>query len=614
MNLLRETMAATPLAPALEARRLARTPGMREKIEALSQRLSRPLLAMQRQAESCLREMVAVNSAPAEYLFDHGLGPAHTRAFTIEADGAALARLRQLNDRHALIFLPSHRSYADPFVMTKTLQEHGVSRTHILGGDNLRFFPFGPIARHSGGVFIRRSFKDDEVYKLVLQEYLGHLAASGSNLEWYMEGGRSRTGKLRPPKYGLLSYLVGAIRNGQAEDVILVPTSITYDQLHEVRAMLDDELSGHKPKEGLAWLAAYARMQRRWIGKVHVRFGEPMSLSQRLSQESGETRNTVAKIAFEVFQRINQATPVTAQALVTLALLSAGERALTLDEVQRHVHPLLDYAHARSLPTSQIENLRHHSGVLDTLDSLVGTGVVSRYDEGLEPVFAIEPGQHGVAAFYRNSAVHWFVNRAITELALWHTLNLDVENLEAEARRRTLALRDLLKFEFFFSEKHAFRDELLEEASLWDPGWRERSKTREQRLALLKNANFLIAHTVLPSFLGAYFIVSDRLAAHPNTRPIDRKQFLDECVTVGRQYLLQKRLLTPESISRELFTNALRLADNRKLLTPGGAELGERRRAFAKECADAVAATAALGELNRCHAITTTEEPTHGAL
>lgn len=609
---LGELLSSTPLAPRIEARRLARNNRFRALAADIAERLKLPTTMAARKVEAALREMVAVESRLFTLLFDHALGPAHTQAFTIDADTEALERLRQLNERHALIFLPSHRSYADPFVMSRVVLMHGFSRSHILGGDNLRFWPMGPIGRHSGGVFLRRSFKNDEVYKLVVQEYLSHLVGNRRNLEWYMEGGRSRTGKLRPPKYGLLTYLVAALRNGVAEDVILVPTAITYDQLHEVRAMASEELTGSKRKESLAWLAAYARMQSRWIGGVHVRFGEPVSLAERLQQNAADPRNAVAKIAFEVFQRINRATPVTAQALVTLALLGSDDRALSLDEVLQQVLPLLDYAHARSLPTSQIEDLRHHCGVLKTLDTLVATGVVSRYDRGLEPVFKIEPGQHSVAAFYRNSAVHWFVNRAILELAIWAAAQHEVPDLFVDARRTTLVLRDLLKFEFFFSEKAAFRDELLEEASLFGPDWRERSATREQRLALLREAPFLIAPTVLPAFLEAYYIVSDRLAAHPDSRPIDEKRFLDECMTVGRQYFLQKRLRTPECVSRELFGNALRLADNRKLLAPGGAELGVRRRAFAKECADAVAATTALRDLDRYRHPASTGEPPHG--
>ena len=604
MNLIRQTIASTPLGLRLKARAIVRSPRMKAQIAALAERLQLPVAEIARRAESCLGEMVTEDSALFKYLWDHGLGPAHTRAFTLDIDRASLSGLKRLNEKHALVFLPSHRSYADPFVTTKTMMETGMPRTHILGGDNLRFFPFAPIARHSGGVFIRRSFKNDEVYKMVLQEYLAHLVAKGRNLEWYMEGGRSRTGKLRPPKYGLLTYLVQAIRDGMAEDVILVPTSITYDQLHEVQDMARQEMSGAKPKEGFAWLAAYARMQSRWIGQVHIRFGSPISLAQRMREagdEAEKKRYLVEKTAFEVFRRINDATPVTAQALVTLALLTVGNRALTLTQVHSHIQPLLEYAHARSLPTSQVDVLRHHYGLLETLDTLTRTGVVNRFTGGIEPVFSIEPGQHTVAAFYRNSAVHWFVNRAILELAMFKAAHSGERDLVAAGKRETLALRDLLKFEFFFADRAGFREELLRESDLFDPEWRNRIATGEQRLQMIADSPFLIAHTVLPTFLEAYFIVADRLEAQPSGRPLDDKALMDECVAVGRQYVLQQKLRHPECISRELFSNALRLAENRNLVKPGDPSLGARRSAFARECQEAVASLEALGALDRRH-------------
>lgn len=599
----RQTITATPLGPALEARRISRSEAFQAAVDALADHLQRPRATVEREATSCLREMVSVESGAATYLYDNLLGPAHTRAFTIDADATALSKLREANEDASLIFLPSHRSYADPFIMTKTLRDHGLRRSHILGGDNLRFFPLGPIARHSGAVFIRRTLGDDETYKTMLQVYLSELLRKGHNLEWYMEGGRSRTGKLRPPKYGLLKYLVRAIEGGAAKDVLLVPTSITYDQLHEIHAMTSFERSGSKPKEGLSWLASYAKMQGKWIGEVHVRFGEPISLADRISQadRSDKQRYLVERVAFDVFSRINASTPVTAQALVTLALLTAGDRALSLHEVHSQVFPMLDYARARSLPTSQVNPLHHHHGVLETLQTLTRTGVVSRFDEGIEPVFRIAPGQHAVAAFYRNSAVHWFVNRAILELAMWKAAHSGEVDLVKAGKHETLALRDLLKFEFFFPDRDGFREELLTESDLFDPEWRGRIATRESRLKMIADAPFLIAHTVLPTFLEAYFIVADRLQARPVGREIDQKAFLDECVAVGQQYVLQQRLRHSECISRELFSNAIRLAENRNLFQPGGADLGPRREAFARECQSAVDAVYALGRLDSRH-------------
>jgi glycerol-3-phosphate O-acyltransferase len=171
----------------------------------------------------------------------------------------------------------------------------------------------------------------------------------------------------------------------------------------------------------------------------------PFSLRQAHPREDNQPlRWTPDKIAFEVFQRINQVTPVTASALVTLALLSAHDHALTLQEVCDVIEPLLDYASRRSLPTAALGDLRGTRGVEEVLDTLVQSGVVGRHDGGLAPVFYIEPGKHSVAAYYRNSAIHWFVNRAIVELGI--VVSSHEGSGDAIDRRRDVAfgLRDLL--------------------------------------------------------------------------------------------------------------------------------------------------------------------------
>src|SRR5260370_35897446 len=188
-------------------------------------------------AGAALHGRVASMSPIAVALLSGALRPLHARAWEVQADTAGLERLRVLHRRHALVFLPSHRSYADSLLLADGLAAHEFPRNHVLGGDNLCFWPIGPLANRAGVVFIRRSFSGDEVYKLALPEYLGYLLAKRFNLDWYMEGGRSRTGKLRPPRYGLLTYLAEAVERGPAEDRYLVPVSITYDQLREASAM-----------------------------------------------------------------------------------------------------------------------------------------------------------------------------------------------------------------------------------------------------------------------------------------------------------------------------------------------------------------------------------------
>ncbi len=603
MNLLElnPILAATLIRRKQMARTVARSPRFMEQIEKLAGQLGKSSDSVAREALGVLEQIVTVQSPAFALAFDFGLGPMHTRAWTVDADQQSLARLKTLNETHALVYLPTHRSYADAFILSRLLRAHGMKRNYILGGNNLGFWPLGTIIRRAGGILIRRSFQDDEVYKLVIREYLAWLAARRLNLEWYMEGGRSRTGKLRPPRYGLLNYLAAAVETGGADDMLLVPVSTTYDQMHEVTNMAAEEAGMAKAKEGLAWLAGYARMQQKWIGNAYVRFGEPMSLRDSLARadSEGSGKWTVAKIAFEVFQRINRVTPVTAPALVTLALLGVRDRALTLDEVTETLKPLLDYASARGLPRSQLDPLQQKAGVDETLRTLEKSGVVSRYSGGREAVFTIEPGQHSVAAFYRNSAIHWFVNRAILEMALLGSADDDQADPMERAWNAAFALRDLLKFEFFFSDKATFSEELKEESRLLDRQFRQHVATAQERKALLTKSPFLIAHRVLRSFLEAYFIVADRLAERPADRKIDKKTLTEECVAVGKQYVLQQRLRNPECVSREIFGNALSLAGNRGLLEAGGDELVKRRRELADQLDAAVLAVDAIDTLDQ---------------
>ncbi len=582
------------------AKQVAQSDRFVRQIELLAAQLGRDPQSVATEAFKGLQEIVTVQSPFFGAAFDYGLGPLHTRAWTVDADEEGLKRLKELNKTKALVYLPTHRSYADAFILSRLLRDHGLKRNHILGGNNLGFFPLGTIVRRSGGILIRRSFQDDEVYKLVVREYLAWLASQKFNLEWYMEGGRSRTGKLRPPKYGLLSYLVAAIESGGADDMMLVPVSTTYDQMHEVSRMAEEEAGASKTKENLAWLAGYAKKQQKWIGSAYVRFGEPLSLREALERadEEGGGKWTVAKIAFEVFQRINRCTPVTAPALVTFALLGAHDRALTLSEVHELVLPLLDYADASGLPSSHLDELRKARGLEETLETLHESGVVSPYGEGLETVYKIEQGQHSVAAFYRNSAIHWFVNRAILEVALLDSTRTTEKGPLEQAWASAFELRDLLKFEFFFSEKHEFREELKQESRRIDPKFRQRVAKAKDRKEVLMRLPILIAHRVLPAFLEAYYIVADRLAVQPIDVKVDKKALIAECVKVGRQYVLQQRLRNPECVSAEVFNNALSLAANRDLLNPAE-DVGERRKAFFVELESAVKRVAAIEQLDQ---------------
>ena len=406
-------------------------PQFQENLNGLAAQLGRPRPDLEREARAALHEMVAVQSELALGAIDR-LARFALRAYDIEVDTGALDSLRTLNRQHALVFLPSHKSYLDPFILRGALGRAGLPCNHVLGGVNVSFWPMGPVLRRSGIVFIRRSIRDDAVYKVALRAYLGHLVERRYNLEWYLEGGRSRTGKLRPPRLGVLSYLVEAFRERGVDDVFLVPVSIAYDQLQEVAAMAAEEHGAEKKAESLAWMLKYIRSQGQKLGKAYLNFAEPVSLRQVRTERKLVPGNTqVGKIAFEVLHRINRVTPITPTSLLTLALLGLGDRALTPAEIRSVLDPLLDYVAVRKLPQAGTVDLAAPGGLQPALDALVSTKVVTRFAGGAEPVYGIGENQHLVAAYTRNRIIHFFVTRAITELVLLHLIRRPVGHPEA---------------------------------------------------------------------------------------------------------------------------------------------------------------------------------------
>jgi glycerol-3-phosphate O-acyltransferase len=469
----------------------------------------------------------------------------------------------------------------------------------------MNFFPIGPLVRRSGVFFIRRTFKDNEVYKFVLRHYVDYLVEKRFPLEWYIEGGRSRSGKLLAPRFGLLGYAVDAYRRGKSDDVLLQPVSIAYDQISDVGDYAAEQRGGAKEREGFGWFLRVVRRLGHQYGDVHLRFAEPISLAKAVgppdpSAEPRADEETLAlqKLAFEVCFRINQATPITPTSLVTLALLGRGDRALSLPELVEALKNLLAYVRRRRLPTTQELELDTPEGVRRAVDPLVGNGILACYDEGPERVYMIAPEQHLAAAYYRNTVIHFFVNGAIAELALIRAAEDGVEDPRREFWDEAARLRDLLKFEFFFAEKDVWRNELRQELSPHDPEWESRLDVGPHAIeGLLPELRPFHAHRILRPFLEAYRVVADELARRDPAQPVDEAELPRACLALGRQYVLQHHVRSAESISQVLFGNALRLAKNRGLLAPDDGSLGEARRGFATEVREAIRRVDAIDAL-----------------
>ncbi len=562
------------------------SPDVQQTLQRLADEAGLPLAEVIEVARSDLAEMAAdpgERSAAFWDMFCTWL----SRAYRLDYRPSEVQRLAERNQDASLVFLPNHRSYLDPLVLRSALSQHGFAPNQVLSGANLAIWPFSQIGRRSGIVFIRREVRGDAIYRATLHAYLTHLIAERRNLEWYFEGGRTRTGKLRPPRLGILSYVMDAFTEHPDRDVLIVPTSITYDQQHEVGAISAEERGGTKRPETLRWMYQFAASQSRRLGRAYLRFGEPLSLRDAVAltaDEDGAVRPRLAvpKVAFETAIRINAATPIMPGALITFALLDNGDRSITALEGRRILKPLVTYIQRRDLPMTEWPDLSEFGRMREVLDRLVSQGVITVFTGGTEPVYSITPGKEHEAAFYRNTIIHFFLVRAVAELAALQAAEDESDDIPAATWENARRLRDLLAFEFFFPSSRELAHEVAMETTLLNPRWREHTYSPAQVREELDRLELLVAHRVIGPFLEAYAVLADELALL-GAEPADGKELVERCLGVAQQRWLQRRLPTPESVSADYFRNGVRLVEHLGLLASDDADLPARRRAFADE-------------------------------
>lgn len=562
-------------------------------IARLAESENRPVPRMQKRTKRYLREIAAKQSP---YVIDlvNGvtsmlIGAAHQ---SVDYDEASLRAVYSLGEADPLVFLPSHKSNFDHLVFQHVLYENELPLNHTAGGINMNFFLIGPLLRRAGIFFIRREFKDNEPYKFVLRQYLDYLLEKRFALEWYIEGGRSRTGKLREPRLGLLAYVADSYQRGIVDDVVLVPVSINYDQITDVSSYADEQRGLEKERESFMWAVRFISRLRRRHGSIHIRFGEPLPLSSRIGRDddlaSEDGRLTLPKVAFEVSTRINDVTPITSTGLVTLALLSGGGRGYSVAETLEILAPFLDFIAERDLPTTFDGSITSHEVVEGALESLRMNGVVTRIDGLTETLYAIGPDQYLEAAYYRNTIIHFFVTIGITELALAVGVLNGLPMDEETVVDRAIHLRDLLKFEFFFAPKKEFADEVRLEIDRYriDAGAEEGPVAVDAEAMTPPKSP-----VVLQPFFEAIFVSASALTTFPGVVTVD--DLRSASLSLGEQLFSRGAIANHEAVSTALFASTAELIENRGLLEASEAE----RAAFAEDIAEVLEALNAIAAL-----------------
>ncbi|MCJ7615372.1 MAG: 1-acyl-sn-glycerol-3-phosphate acyltransferase, partial [Desulfobacterales bacterium] len=202
----------------------------------------------------------------------------------VTVNNDVLNKVKSMSKKGPLILVPCHKSHIDYLILSYTLYKNNMPCPHIAAGKNLSFWPLGPLFRGGGAFFIRRTFRGAVLYSKVFAEYINKLLEEGFNIEMFIEGGRSRTGKLIMPKLGLLSILLNAYKNGSCEDLIFVPIFIGYDRVLEEKAYLNEIKGGQKEPESLLQVIKAGRLLKKRYGRIYIKFHEPMSLNELLSE------------------------------------------------------------------------------------------------------------------------------------------------------------------------------------------------------------------------------------------------------------------------------------------------------------------------------------------
>lgn len=494
-------------------------------------------------------------------------------------DHDKLERYRGIVREHPTALLWTHKTHMDGITMQSVMFENDFAPAHTMGGINMAFAGVGFLARRSGAIFIRRSFQDNALYKLVLRRYLGFLLEKRFPLTWSFEGTRSRVGKLMPPRYGMLKYVMDAMNESSMDKLYILPVAINYDLNNDVKDYAAEQSGSIKRPESLSWFISYLRRMRKPLGRIYVDFGEPVVVDKNAMSDD---RLALQKIAFKVGVEANRVTPITLTSLMSLSLLGAAPRAQTIDELQSNMAALRQWAEHRDIRFTSDFDDGNENHMLELIDVMVNSRLLKRYDEGPETVYAIGNNKHMVASYYRNTIVHHFVSKAITELSLLEATTQPNQPLEAfwqEAHR----LKDMFKFEFFYAPTDEFDADIEAGLNFYDKDWQQNLSKPEYLTTVLTKLTPLVAHASLTPYIEAYRIVADCFSHLDNDQTLDEKEMLNVAFKYGRQAYLQRRISSKASMGLILFKNAYKFLQSYDLVEVGADDLAQRRKALSRD-------------------------------
>lgn len=597
-----------------------RCPEVVEAIKELAEREGVEEGRIRARAQELLEEISADPSLLMLKFFSATLSFVWYRIYEgFEVDEEGLERVRQAAKSSSIVLVPSHKSHIDYLVLSYLFYHYGLMCPHIAAGVNLSFWPMGPIFRRAGAFFIRRSFKGDDLYPVVFREYLIRLMEESYPVEFFIEGTRSRTGKLIKPKYGMLDMMVRAFASGRLESVKIVPISVGYEKIIEERSYRRELLGEEKEKESLKGLLKTPKFLTSKKGRLYVEFDEPIDLGEyferfsidRLEPQEEELDALTVRLAHRIIYDINQITTVSPAALVAAVLLNTPARGLEREQLLWEVGFLIHFLNqqegkirlsgalreALALREAAIEAVREAQGgsssptlsvdpkaggndreaqrvegvmgsaVAEVIDKAMGIfekeGQIETREEAGALFYALSEEHRPELAYYRNTMIQHFVPEGLLATAI---LRFDADEIDLVAlREETRFLSRLFKYEWIYEERAEFENVFLRTLAYFEAsGWvaMQGDDGEARRVELIGTGREIsYFRRMILTFLEAYAIMVSLLPELQAGR-VESRALVKQALEAGRRGYLRGQVLFYESISKPTFVNALKLLED----------------------------------------------------
>ena len=392
----------------------------------------KPLSVVYKRAHGYLDEIASNFNYNAVQIFSWPLTWMTKNMFEgYEVNIDVLNRVKLASQKAPLIFAPCHKSHIDYLIISYILYHNNMPCPLIAAGKNLSFWPLGPIFRGGGAFFLRRTFRGALMYSKVFAEYVKTILKEGFNIEFFIEGGRSRTGKLNLAKLGLLSIILDAYKNGACPDLYFVPVYIGYDRILEEKAYLSELEGNAKITENLSQIIKARKFLKKRYGRIYVQFNEPMSLKEILSnyeipfEEMSKEGNSALcrNIGHRIINAINDVSVVTPHALVACALLNCSTKGFLKGEFISIVETYLNFLVFQNAKLSDTMGNYVHA-VEQALESYLNRKILEKMEitnvrEALgDTKFKVFENKRPTLDYYKNNCISFFIPASYTALSI----------------------------------------------------------------------------------------------------------------------------------------------------------------------------------------------------